>query len=190
MNADPVDVLLSKLSTGDEAAAEEVFRTYEPFLRMVIRRQLSSRLQAKFDSVDVVQSLWADLVEGFRQSQWRFQNANQLRAFLLTAARNRFNDRYRQHRKSLELEQPLGGDGRQTPFVSDGPSPSEEVQAGETWEQLLSICPPEHRRLLELKRAGASLDELVAQTGLHEGSIRRILRTLGRKMAAKNHGQE
>ena len=184
MSADPIDILLGKLSAGDEAAAEQVFRTYEPYLRMVIRRQLSPRLQAKFDSIDVVQSLWADLVEGFRERQWHFENANQLRAFLLTAARNRFNDRYREHRRSLELEQPISANGKSEPFASDDPTPSEVVQAHDVWEHLLEICPPEHRRLLELKRQGASLEDLVAQTGMHEGSIRRILRMLGRKMAA------
>lgn len=190
MNPDPVDVLLAKLSTGDEAAAEQVFRTYEPFLRMVIRRQLSPRLQAKFDSIDVVQSLWADLVEGFRQRQWHFENANQLRAFLITAARNRFNDRYRRQRRALEREQPLLGSGAQELFASGDPTPSEVVQAGDVWEQMLKFCPPEHRQLLELKRQGASLTDLVTQTGLHEGSIRRILRTLARKMAAHEHCQE
>lgn len=190
MNTDPVDVLLAKLSTGDEAAAEQVFRTYEPFLRMVIRRQLSPRLQAKFDSVDVVQSLWADLVEGFRRRQWHFENAHQLRAFLITAARNRFNDRYRRHRRSLEREQQFFGNGQQEPFVSDDPSPSEMVQAADAWENLLKLCPPEHRKLLELKRQGATLADLVTETGLHEGSIRRILRLLARKMSVNEDCKE
>lgn len=188
--SDPIDILLAKLSSGDEAAAEQVFRTYEPFLRIVIRRQLSPRLQAKFDSVDVVQSLWADLVEGFRQGRWHFQNAIQLRAFLITAARNRFNDRYRSHRRSLEREQPFFESGKQRPFAAEDPTPSEVVQASDAWENMLKLCPPEHRRLLELKKQGASLAELVAQTGLHEGSIRRILRVLARKMAINENGRE
>ena len=33
MNDDPLDGLLQKLGTGDDAAAELVFRTYEPYLR-------------------------------------------------------------------------------------------------------------------------------------------------------------
>ena len=183
MQSDPVDMLLEKLSIGDEAAAEEVFRTYEPFLRIVIRRQLSPRLQAKFDSMDVVQSLWADLVNGFRRGQWQFSNANQLRAFLVTAARNRFSDRYRTHRLSLDREQPLVPNDAQDIYASGQPSPSEVVQANDIWERLLELCPPEHKPILELKRQGASNADIIAQTGMHEGSLRRILRVLSRKLA-------
>jgi hypothetical protein len=34
-----------------------------------------------------------------------------------------------------------------------------------------------------MKRQGLSLGEIVARTGLHDGSVRRIIRTLARKLA-------
>ena len=192
MTVDPVEVLLEKLCAGDEVAAAQTFRTYEPVLRMVIRRQLSAGLRAKFDSIDVVQSVWADLLNGFRQQQWQFQNANQLRAFLVTAVRNRFSDRYRTHRTSLEREQPLGGIRLEEHCLSVQPTPSEMVQASDIWERLMELCPPQHKQLLELKRQGVSTPEIVAKTGLHEGSIRRILRMLHRQLdvAERSAGTE
>ena len=41
------------------------------------------------------------------------------------------------------------------------------------------------RILLRLRREGVPLAEIAARTGLHPGSIRRILRELARKMAFK-----
>ena len=55
MTSDALDDLLEKLGSGDDAAAEEVFRAYEPYLRVVVRRMLPPNLRPKFDSVDVVQ---------------------------------------------------------------------------------------------------------------------------------------
>ena len=55
METEPLQALLTKLSQGETSAAGEVFRAYEPILRMVVRRQLSDRLRAKFDSMDIVQ---------------------------------------------------------------------------------------------------------------------------------------
>ena len=53
MSAEPLDALLEKLIAGDGAAAEEVFRSYEPFLRMVVRRQLSPELRAINPAADI-----------------------------------------------------------------------------------------------------------------------------------------
>jgi DNA-directed RNA polymerase specialized sigma24 family protein len=54
------------------------------------------------------------------------------------------------------------------------------VQAEELWEQMLALCPPAHQNLLRLKRAGVPLAEIAARTGLHPGSVRRILRNLAK----------
>jgi RNA polymerase sigma-70 factor (ECF subfamily) len=177
--------LLDRLCQGDAGAAEQVFQAYEPYLRMVVRRQLSPALRAKFDSVDVVQSVWADVLDGFREAGWRFANTAHLRAFLIKATRNRFIDRFRQHQQALEREEPLPGNDAATLRASRQPRPSEVAQAGELWEQMLALCPPQHRELLRLKRQGVPLAEIAAQTGLHESSVRRILYDLARELAEK-----
>src|SRR5437016_13541291 len=104
MTTPPLDDLLEQLCHGDVAAAEQVFVTYEPYLRKVVRRQLPARLRAKFDSIDVVQSIWADVLTGFREAGWHFPSVAHLRAFLVKATRNRFLDRVRQHDAALAPE--------------------------------------------------------------------------------------
>ena len=186
MTADPLDALLEKLTSGDAEAAGTVFLTYEPYLRMVVRRHLSPGLRAKFDSVDIVQSVWADVLRGFREAGWRFADAAHLRAFLVRLTRHRFIDRLRQHRRAVEREQSLtGGDWEETLPAAD-PQPGDFAQAEELWQELLDLCPPEHRELLRLKREGALTPEVAARTGLHEGSVRRVLCTLSRRLARRH----
>ncbi len=185
MSADPLDTLLEKLSIGDSEAAEKVFLAYEPYLRMVVRRHLSLQLRAKFDSVDIVQSIWADLLKGFRQADWHFTDTAHLRAFLVRLTRHRFIDRLRQHQQATEREQPLAeGNWAQT-LPATLPQPGEVVQAEELWQQVLELCPPQYRELLRLKREGISTSEVAARVGLHEGSVRRILGTLWRRLARR-----
>jgi RNA polymerase sigma-70 factor (ECF subfamily) len=181
MTPSPLEALLEKLCKGDAAAAAEVFRTYEPYLRLIVRRQLPAWLRAKFDSVDVVQSVWADLLDGFRQKGWRFDNPDRLRAFLIKVTRNRFLSRFRQHRHAGDRERPLESAGEEP--ASAEPAPDAAAEAEELWQQLLRLCPPEHRELLELKRQGLALDEIARRTGLHPGSVRRILYDLARRFA-------
>ena len=108
MTQQPLDSLLEKLCSGDPAAAERVFLAFEPYLRMVVRKKLPARLRAKFDSMDVVQSVWADVLRGFREAGWRFADEAHLRAFLVKLTRHRFIDQLRRHRTAVARERPLG----------------------------------------------------------------------------------
>ena len=67
MNVDPLDELIERLNKGDMSAAERAFLTFEPYLRMAVRRRLSGPLRAKLDSTDIVQSVWADLISALRR---------------------------------------------------------------------------------------------------------------------------
>jgi RNA polymerase sigma factor (sigma-70 family) len=185
MSSKAIDLLLEKLCCGDAAAAEQVFRAYEPYLRKVVRRQLSPRLRAKLDSIDVVQSVWADILKGFRHADWHFVDAAHLRAFLLKVTRHRFIDRIRQHNAALKREQSLTCTDSDEMPVTRQPRPSESAEARELWQRMLALCPPAHRQILELKRQGLTLVEVAQRTGLHEGSVRRILRHLARQLALK-----
>jgi RNA polymerase sigma-70 factor (ECF subfamily) len=185
MNTSPIDNLLVKLSSGDAIAAEQVFLAYEPYLRKIVRRRLPIKLRAKFDSTDIIQSIWVDLLQDVRDGGLHFTDANHLRAFLIRVTCNRFNDRFRRNRLAVEKERPFGGAEGESSAVSRQPAPSEIVQAEDLWEQMLALCPPAHQNLLRLKRAGVPLAEIAARTGLHPGSIRRILRELAKKIAFK-----
>jgi len=185
MKTDTLEKLLEELSSGDDTAIEQAFVAFEPYLRMVVRRQLPVHLRAKFDSVDIVQSVWVHILDGFREADWRFADAAHLRAFLVRVTQNRFLDRVRQQQRKLRHEQTMTpADWEQVPAARQ-PEPSEEAQAAELWEQMLALCPPAHHTLLELKRQGLPLAEIAARTGLHESSVRRILYDLARQLAGK-----
>jgi RNA polymerase sigma-70 factor (ECF subfamily) len=179
-----LDDLLESLNGGDTDAAEEVFRAYEPYLRAVVRRQLRPTLRAKFDSMDVVQSVWADVLEGLHGSRWHFEDCAHLRAFLARLARNRFLDRCRKHRAALAREQPISAAGAAAGQVAcPTPRPSEVAQGNELWHRMLALCPPEHQRLLHMKRQGLALAEMASRTGLHPSTIRRIFYELSRRVS-------
>ncbi len=107
MSTASLDTLLEKLANGESEAAERVFRNYEPFLRAMVRRRLTPPLRAKFDSMDVVQSVWADVLQGLRQAEWQFDDQDHLRAFLARVTHNHFVNHCRRHGPALEREQPF-----------------------------------------------------------------------------------
>lgn len=181
---DALDTLLERLTRGEMDAAGEVYRTFEPVLRAIVRRRLSPRLRSKFDSEDVVQSAWADILRGFRDEGWRFTDREHLRAYLASVTHNHLVSSCRRFVARIEQEQPLEGDEQPGLPPSPQPRPSELAQADDLWQLLVGLCPPAHRELLRLRRQGLPLAEIAARTGLHESSVRRILYGLARRLAA------
>jgi RNA polymerase sigma factor (sigma-70 family) len=178
---DSLERLLARLHDGDIEAAQQLFTSYEPYLRLLVRRQLSGELRAKFDSLDIIHSVWTDLLDGFRTTRWQFDDPNQLRAFLVKATQHRLIDKARRHLRQGSREEPLLTRGPHP--ASPAPSPTDLAAAHELWDKLVTLCPPQHRSLLDLKRQGFALAEIAERTGLHASSVRRILYDLARRAA-------
>ena len=107
MTEDSLDHWIERMNQGEAEAMERLLLAYEPYLRIVVRRRLGHRLRTKVDSIDIVQSVFANVLNGFRKGSWRFAGRPQLRAFLRRIAWRRLADRYQQHREGLVREQSL-----------------------------------------------------------------------------------
>jgi RNA polymerase sigma-70 factor (ECF subfamily) len=192
MSDDRLTELGERLRGGDASAVEEVFQAYGPYLRMVVRRRMTTQLRSRFDSHDVVQSVWADTLLRLRQGggSWRFRDEPALRSFLVRLTLNRFIDFYRRHRPGLARETRLTPDTERDLPAARCDRPSEVAQAEDLWAHLLAICPPAHRELLRLKTRGVPIAEIAARTGFHESSVRRILYDLADRLDADAAGPE
>lgn len=184
---DSLTAVLNDLPHASDEALTRAFQRYESYLRMIIRRRFSPALRAKFDSADVVQSIWADLLGGFREHGLKFETSEDLRRFLAHAARNRFVDYVRRNQTAMRLEQPDVPGGLEMLARPGVATASETAQADDVWLRLLALCPPKHRELLLLRRQGLSSEEIAKRTGLNDGSVRRIICELARKHAAASH---
>lgn len=178
-----LDALLERLAAGDVAAAEEVYVALVPALRVMVRRRLNPKLRARVDSLDVVQAAWADVLQNYREDGWAFHDVAHLKAFLNRVTYNHIVNACRKHARAGARERPLPAPEHPGMPASPEPRPSEHVRAEELWERMLDLCPPHHRELLRLKREGFGIAEIAARTGLHEGSVRRILYDLARRLS-------
>jgi RNA polymerase sigma factor (sigma-70 family) len=185
-----IDGLLQAVTGGDRAAADRVFLEIEPYLRKVVRRQLPRLLQAKFDSVDILQSAWASALSDVQATGRQFSNVDQLRGFLYVITRNRLIDRIRRFSRMKDREEFAIQSEGALELSTRAPRPSEEAVAAELWEKMHACCPIEHRAILDLKRQGYCLSEIGERTGLHPDSVRRILRGIARQLACQADSPE
>lgn len=185
MDADSLDRWIVRLNRGDERAVGPIFRAFEPYLRVVVRRQITARLRPKVDSADVVQSVFADVVRGVRAGGWHFAGRTPLLAFLRLLARRQLANRYDRFAPAIDREVPLD---RAHPLALPAdarPRPSQEVRGVELRDAILRACPPAHREVALLRMQGHKLREIADRTGLHPSSVRRILYDLARRLGAE-----
>ena len=112
MRGTPADELIDRLARGDMQAAGALFDAYAPYLRALVRRQLSDQLRAKFDSADVVQSVWVQVVRRLGRDGWTVEDAKEtLRARKSgreLVARFQSKDPVRGTRAVIEIRAPRG----------------------------------------------------------------------------------
>ena len=89
--------LIRRICAGDEAAASELVRTYEPAIRCAARVRLSdSRCCRLFDSMDICQSVLGSFFVRAALGQYELERPEQLLGLLVDMSRKKLVDRARE----------------------------------------------------------------------------------------------
>ena len=85
----PFTEFVRRIRAGDAQAAEELVRSYETAVRVVIRAQLTDpNLRRQFDSLDVCQSVLASFFFRVAAGQFDLREPGDLSALLTRMARH------------------------------------------------------------------------------------------------------
>lgn len=180
---DHFNELIERLRDNSEDAAFELFELCKYRVYAAVRRRLNRQMRTKFDSQDFVQDMWASFFTNIAQIS-RFTTEEELIGFLIRIAGNKVADEYRKRFKTekhdINRERYLGETLSSLTFdvVSSDPSPSAEAIANERWDQMLNQMPPVYKQILQLRRDGATMQEIADQIKVSERTVRRILKNL------------
>jgi RNA polymerase sigma-70 factor (ECF subfamily) len=176
--------LLAQVRNGDEAAAAELVRCYEPEIRRFIRFRLSSpSLRRVIDSVDVFQSVLANFFVHVGDSDWKLESPDQLRTLLITMAKNKLYDHVRkQHAGRRDGRRIEIGTGPALEALADGDeTPSAAVAADELVLALRNELSEDEQFLVDQRLSGREWSELAATMGVQADALRkRMTRALDR----------
>ena len=154
-NTDFVD-FLRRIRAGDEEAARELVRRFEPLIRREVRMRLGDeRLNRAFDSIDVSQSVLAYFFSRAATGEYTLNCPDQLARLLLTMARNRLISRARSERRLVRDVGRISADPRALEQVVDAqPSPSEFLSRQEELELVKASLSDEECQNLRVALAG------------------------------------
>lgn len=159
---------LSRIRGGDEEAAAELVRRYEPFIRREVRFRLrDQRLRRVFDSLDICQSVLASFFVRAAAGQYDLEKPEHLLQLLVGMARNKVafqaRQQYRQRRDPRRLVADSPEQLART--VGDDPSPSQLVAGRELLAEVRRRLTEEELRLADLRGEGRAWDDIATQLG-------------------------
>jgi RNA polymerase sigma-70 factor (ECF subfamily) len=159
--------LVERLRVGDDQAAAELVRHYEPLIRREVRMQLRDRRLCRlFDSMDFCQSVLASFFVRAATGQYDLEEPKDLVRLLVTMARNKVaSEGRRQYRQRRDVCRTSAGDDAIDAMAHPDPTPSQQVANRELLDHVRSHLSEEELRIAELRRQGLSWAEIAAQLG-------------------------
>jgi RNA polymerase sigma-70 factor (ECF subfamily) len=186
---DPFQELMVRLRSGDDDAATAVFQCFAGKLVRLARRQLGSTLRHKADPEDVVQSAYRSFFTRYRAGQFDIGTWKDLWGLLtlitLRKCVNRveyFRAECRDPRRKVPGPASADDSGVAWEAVDRAPTPFEATVLAETVEQVLRAVDSYDRPIIELTLQGCTAQEISAQLGRAERTVRRVRERLKRQL--------
>jgi RNA polymerase sigma-70 factor (ECF subfamily) len=159
---------ICRIRAGDDRAARELVRRYEPVIRREVRLRLRDlRLASRFDWADICQSVMASFFARAAAGQYDLEQPAHLLRLLVVMTRHKLTQQVRRHRadrrdyRRLEARDPAYLGGRSASV----PSPSRLVAARELLEEFRRRLSEDERRLADLRADGYEWAEIAARLG-------------------------
>jgi RNA polymerase sigma factor (sigma-70 family) len=182
---------LRRVRAGDDQAAAELVRRYEPVIRVVVRTRLGDpRLRRVLDSMDLCQSVLASFFVRAAAGQYDLRQPEQLVQLLAAIARNKVAYQARRQRagpRDVRRDVPLAAG--EWDVAGAEPSPSRVASGRELLAEFRRRLSDEERRLADLRAEGRGWAEIAAVLG-GTAPARRMQLARARDRVAQEMGLE
>jgi RNA polymerase sigma factor (sigma-70 family) len=173
----PFFEFLRRIRAGDEWAAVEFVRRYEPAVRMEIRLRLRDpRLRRLIEPADLCQSVLKSFFVRATSGQFELDSPERLLALLLTMARNKVAQQARrQQAQRRDNRREVSLDEHVLAVASAEPSPSRLAIGRELLDAFRGRLTDEERRLADLRSQGCEWVEIARELGGSPQALRKRL---------------
>jgi RNA polymerase sigma-70 factor (ECF subfamily) len=170
--------LVRQVRVGDESAAAQLVRQYEPQLRRLVRMRLTDPgLRRVFDSVDVCQSVLANFFVRAASGQFELETPEQLLRLLATMARNKLLhlvERYHAARRDQRRLEPDGAPALAVLAAAEQ-TPGQAAAGKELLAQVRRLLTAEEYALADQRAQGRGWADIAADAGGRPEALRKKL---------------
>lgn len=174
MKSEGFQALMHRLRQGDELAAAEIVRSYEPVLTRLIRvRLLDRRLRRIHGESDVFQSVMGSFFVRVALGQYELRKPEDLLKLLSIMVRNKVAERARRHDVGRDADD-LDGSGAAV-VPSREPSPSRVAAMRQLVEQARARLAPDLLEVIALRDEELGWKEIAERVGGNPDALRKRL---------------
>ena len=158
--------LIERVRSGDEQAASELVKQFEPVIRRELRFRLrDNRARFELDSMDISQSVLGNFFVRVAARQYDLKEQGDLVKLLVTMTRNKVAENLRaQHRQRRDSRRTVRGVEGMA-LASAQPTPSRVLAGREILDQVRQNLSGEERQLVELRWQGLTWEEIADSLG-------------------------
>lgn len=175
------DGFLRGLREGDSAACEAFWSRYGAALEGIAARQLSARLKQRVGPDDIVQSVCRTFFRRMAGGQFDVPDADALWRLMcsitITKARRAARD-HRRLKRGMQQEMRLGDPGGTTGApepAADVEGPESGLELADQLDALIRGLGDEECQVLDLKMNNMDNEQIAAQLGCSERTVRRLV---------------
>ena len=182
-NEGTLRALLDRVRAGDQQAATELVRRYEPALRRAVRLRLRDpQLRRFLDSADVCQAVFLRFFVRVATGQYDLDTPEQVLKLLATMARNQVvNEALHAQAAKRDCRRLVGAGTEEREPAAPGSSPSQHVAAAELMEKARHLLQPDEWHLLQLRKEGREWADIARLLGgTAEGLRKQLARAVAR----------
>jgi RNA polymerase sigma-70 factor (ECF subfamily) len=177
-------VFIQKIRSGDDQAAQELVKRYEPVIRRAVRMQLRDpRLYSQFDWTDICQSVMGCFFARAGAGEYDLKEPGQLRGLLLAMTRHKVAQQERRHRaarRDYRRREACDPAYLAASSAAD-PSPSRIIAGRELLDEIRRRMSSEEWMLADLRAQGCEWAEIAGQLGgTPEARRKQLARALDR----------
>ncbi len=169
--------LMRQVRAGDEQAAVELVRIFEPEIRRAVRvRLVDADLRRIVDSTDICQSVLGSFFVRAALGQYDLDTPEKLLRLFISMARNKVADWARREgaqRRDFRRRQPLPNRGGN--FPDSRPSPSAAAAARELLEAIQSRLSDEERLIARRRADGVGWFDVAREMNSTAEALRKRL---------------
>jgi RNA polymerase sigma factor (sigma-70 family) len=178
--------LLQLARAGDQAALEQLAKTYEQDLRIAARVHLGPALRPYLDSIDLVQSIHRSLLLGLQDGKFDVSTPASLIALTITMLRRKISRHWRKHRRQQRLTNTNDSSDSVDVLLSisaRSANPAAVASTRDLLNRIWSELDDVDRQFLELRLQGYSTADAAEQMGKTAEALRVRLHRLRNRLA-------